>query len=98
MNVVRDADKTPIDHLRPHIQACWARQAAYVAQNSGLYRDLWQGKAPPENIRDLAKLPLSDKSQLRVSQADHPPFGNYLHLAGKRRCACIAHPAPPDRP
>ncbi|NIY75678.1 phenylacetate--CoA ligase [Thalassospira sp. HF15] len=78
MTVVRDADKTPIDQLIPHIQSSWASQADYVAQNSALYRDLWQGKAPPKDIRDLAELPLSDKSQLRVSQADHPPFGNYL--------------------
>jgi phenylacetate-CoA ligase len=29
-------------------------------------------------LRDLPVLPLSSKAQLRISQADHPPFGNYL--------------------
>ncbi len=32
----------------------------------------------PKDLRDLPELPLSDKSQLRQSQADHPPFGDYL--------------------
>ena len=29
-------------------------------------------------LRDLPELPLSDKAQLRASQAAHPPFGDYL--------------------
>lgn len=50
----------------------------HVAENSAFYRDLWGGKAPPLRLQDLPELPLSDKSQLRLSQAAHPPFGDYL--------------------
>ena len=46
------------------------------------YQALWDGQLPPEDLRDLAALPLSSKAQLRLSQADHPPFGSYL--AGSR--------------
>jgi phenylacetate-CoA ligase len=44
---------------------------------------------PPEDLRDLAELPLSDKAQLRISQAEHPPFGNYL--AADRSAAVRLH-------
>src|SRR5690625_719248 len=64
--------------LWPHQQAAWAMQRAHLVANSSFYRDLWQGKAPPPDLRELAALPLSDKAQLRISQAEHPPFGDYL--------------------
>jgi phenylacetate-CoA ligase len=49
-----------------------------VASNSAFYRALWNGRPPPRDLRDLPELPLSEKTLLRVSQADHPPFGSYL--------------------
>lgn len=61
-----------------HIEAAWQRQRKHVAEHSGFYRRLWNGKPPPEDLRDLPALPLSDKAQLRASQAEHPPFGDYL--------------------
>jgi phenylacetate-CoA ligase len=64
--------------LRSHQQASWERQREYVASNSAFYQDLWNGRAPPRDLRELPVLPLSAKAQLRLSQADHPPFGNYL--------------------
>jgi len=64
--------------LRSHQQASWERQREYVASNSAFYQDLWNGRAPPRDLRDLPALPLSSKAGLRLSQADHPPFGNYL--------------------
>mgnify|MGYP006182659087 CR=1 FL=1 len=49
------------------------------------------------DLRDLPELPLSDKAQLRLSQAAHPPFGDYL--AASREAAvrpsgdeCAARP------
>ena len=59
-------------------QEAWQAQRAHVNANSPFYRELWQGQTAPEDLRDLAELPFSDKSQLRISQADHPPFGDYL--------------------
>jgi len=75
--------------LRALNQTAWEKQGAYVAAKSAFFKDLWDGVQPPKDLRDLPALPLSDKSQLRVSQADHPPFGNYL--AATRRDAVRLH-------
>ncbi|MBL6933673.1 MAG: AMP-binding protein [Rhodospirillales bacterium] len=56
----------------------WCEQAKYVAAASPFYQALWQGIAPPERLEELSLLPLSDKSMLRTSQQNHPPFGDYL--------------------
>lgn len=75
--------------LLPRQLEAWRRQVRHVAGNSPFYRALWDGKAPPADLRDLAELPLSDKAQLRVSQAAHPPFGSYL--ATPRQTAVRLH-------
>ena len=77
MRTVTGAEKLSTADLAPHIEAAWQAQRAHVAA-SPFYRALWQGRTPPMDLRDLPELPLSDKSQLRQSQADHPPFGDYL--------------------
>lgn len=59
-------------------QAAWERQSTHVAANSGFYRLLWDGAAPPGRLEDLPELPFSDKAGLRLSQEAHPPFGDYL--------------------
>jgi len=64
--------------LRTAQQELWQRQSRYVQQSSVFYRDLWQGESPPRRLDDLARLPLSSKAELRLSQAQHPPFGDYL--------------------
>ncbi len=84
MSLIDNAHRMDPDDLAAHRQEAWARQRAYVMQNSEFYRDLWQGQTPPEDLRDLPDLPLSDKAQLRISQAEHPPYGNYL-ASGVRR-------------
>ncbi len=78
MALLDNAVTASADAVAKHQQDSWPAQAAYVAQNSDFYRELWAGKAPPQDLRDLPELPLSDKAMLRISQADHPPFGNYL--------------------
>jgi len=75
--------------LLPRQQEAWRRQARHVAVNSSFYGALWDGKAPPADLRDLVELPLSDKTQLRLSQAAHPPFGGYL--AAPRQTAVRLH-------
>jgi phenylacetate-CoA ligase len=66
------------DELFRHQQALWETQALYVAGHSGFYQQLWQGQQPPVKLRDLPELPLSSKAELRLSQAQSPPFGDYL--------------------
>lgn len=78
MTLVDGAEFRTAAELRPHQQAAWARQRSHVAANSAFYRALWDGATPPEDLRDLPRLPLSDKAGLRLSQAAHPPFGDYL--------------------
>jgi phenylacetate-CoA ligase len=72
------AEKVPLNELTKLNQTAWEKQRSYVAENSGFYQQLWAGKSPPKHVRDLPELPLSDKSQLRISQAKHGPFGDYL--------------------
>ncbi len=79
---------TPAE-LRPRQEAAWRVQARHVAENSGFYCALWGQTVPPAELAHLADLPLSDKSQLRLSQAAHPPFGDYL--AAPRRLANRLH-------
>jgi len=64
--------------LLPRQQAAWRAQRQHVSRNSPFYQSLWNGTEPPLDLRDLPALPLSDKAQLRRSQADAPPFGDYL--------------------
>lgn len=59
-------------------QALWGTQRLYVAGHSSFYQALWQGQEPPLNLQDLPELPLSSKAELRLSQAQSPPFGDYL--------------------
>ena len=59
-------------------QKLWDEQRLYVAEHSGFYQAMWQGRKPPRYLQDLAELPLSSKHELRQSQSDTPPFGDYL--------------------
>lgn len=89
MSLLDQAEFASPERLRAHQTEAWAAQSAHVAGHSAFYRDLWQGRTPPADLRDLAELPLSDKAQLRVSQAEHPPFGTYM--AASRRDAVRLH-------
>lgn len=78
MTTVDDAEWLSAADLLPHQQEAWAVQRRHVGGNSAFYQRLWDGKAPPRDLRDLPALPLSDKAQLRAAQAADPPFGDYL--------------------
>ncbi len=78
MSFLEDAETIGATDLAAHQQSAWKRQRAYVAENSAFYQALWRGQTPPKDLRDLPGLPLSSKTQLRLSQAEHRPFGNYL--------------------
>jgi len=71
-------DFMDLTDLKKSQQKRWEGQARYVAASSPFYQALWQGATPPDRLDDLPLLPLSDKSMLRTSQQNHPPFGDYL--------------------
>lgn len=78
MSLVPDAEFMDATTLQAQQQAAWSIQAAHISAHSSFYQALWKGMTPPSDLRDLPQLPLSDKAQLRKSQAEHPPFGDYL--------------------
>lgn len=78
MTLTQGGEWLPMAEIAAIQQRGWERQRAHVAANSAFYQDLWNGAQPPADLRDLASLPLSDKAGLRISQAEHGPFGNYL--------------------
>lgn len=78
MTLTKGSEFLPLTDVFELQQRTWEKQRLYVQQHSGFYRKLWGNMPPPADLRDLAELPLSDKAGLRVSQAEHPPFGDYL--------------------
>lgn len=89
MTLIDRADFMAPAGLLPALQAAWRLQARHVQEASAFYRTLWDRRKPPADLRDLPELPLSDKAQLRLSQAAHPPFGDYL--AAPRTAATRLH-------
>jgi len=67
-----------LSEISEHRQHAWERQSTYVAENSAFYQRLWDGQRPPKRLAEIAELPLSDKSSLRLAQPASPPFGDYL--------------------
>lgn len=84
MSLIDEGHRVPLAALAAHRQTAWERQSAHVAANSAFFRALWDGKAPPRRLEDLPELPFSDKAGLRLSQAAHPPFGDYLATPPER--------------
>lgn len=72
------SDFLPLDEIAALGRRRWRDQRRYVAGQSRFFRGLWSGIEPPERLEDLPRLPLADKSMLRRSQAETPPFGDYL--------------------
>ena len=78
MKLLAHGDRATPDQLRRHTRQAWQHQRRYVTENSPFFQELWGGKPAPKDLRDLPELPLCDKAGLRLSQANHPPFGSYL--------------------
>jgi phenylacetate-CoA ligase len=76
--LVDRADFADLDVLARHRQRLWERQRDYLLLRSPLHRRAWGQRKPPSSLEGLAELPLLDKEMLRVSQREHPPFGDYL--------------------
>lgn len=97
MSLLENGHLLPLDQIAQHRQQAWARQSAYVAENSAFYQRLWDGQTPPDRLEDIAALPLSDKTDLRLSQPASPPFGDYWPPLRIGSAGCTAHPAPQAR-
>jgi phenylacetate-CoA ligase len=73
------ADPRERDRL---ILAKLRRQIGYAWEKAPFYRRKWQeaGVSPDtlHSLDDLARFPVVLKADLRASQAQHPPFGDYL--------------------
>src|SRR3989475_1723715 len=58
------------------------RQVAWAWERSPFYRRKWDaaGVSPAtlQSLEDLAKFPVVQKAELRLSQAAAPPYGEYL--------------------
>jgi alkanesulfonate monooxygenase SsuD/methylene tetrahydromethanopterin reductase-like flavin-dependent oxidoreductase (luciferase family) len=76
--------------LARHQQESWARQAAYVAARSPLYRRLWDGAAPPVRLEDLAALPLSDKEMSGRASGRIRRSGTTWRPSRRASIGCIA--------
>ena len=57
MTLLPNAETMPLSELAKHAQASWDSQRQYVAAASDFYAQLWGGKQPPEDLRDLVWLP-----------------------------------------
>ena len=78
MGLTANADFLSADeqaHLR---QSAWLRQRTHVLGDSPFFQRLWDGQEPPATLSELPSLPLCDKEDLRQSQREHPPCGDYL--------------------
>ena len=84
MGLLPDGDFASLEQLNQHQQQAWAQQSRYVATHSAFYKQLWGKQQPPAQLADISQLPLSDKAMLRLSQAAHPPYGNYLAAPSKQ--------------
>ena len=74
----------PLDEIAALRRERWRAQRAYVIERSPFLARLWAGRPVPERLEELPALPLCDKAMLRLSQAAHPPFGDYLAAAPER--------------
>ena len=73
-----DEDFRPLVEIAALRQQRWESQRAYVIEHSPFFGRLWKGQTVPDRLEELAALPLCNKTMLRESQADSPPFGDYL--------------------
>ncbi len=78
MSILQDVEQRSQRELFSHQQMTWEKQRDYVFNNSAFFQQLWGNQVPPRDLRDLPELPLSSKAELRLSQENHPPFGNYI--------------------
>ncbi len=68
---------------RDRDRARWPHQLAYLFEHSGFYRDKLRAAGIADagaagGLDDIARLPFTEKDEIRRSQAEHPPLGHHL--------------------
>ncbi len=71
-------DFLPLDEIAAQQRVRWNEQRRYVLEQSPFFKALWPTNKVPSALEDLPSLPICDKEMLRRSQAETPPFGDYL--------------------
>ncbi len=71
-------DFLPLDEIAAQQRVRWNEQRRYVLEQSPFFKALWPTDNVPSALEDLPSLPICDKEMLRRSQAETPPFGDYL--------------------
>lgn len=70
------------DELRSIQEQKFLKQLDYVWQGSAFYQDKFKThgveRGDIKTLADLAKLPFTEKDELRKSQEEHPPLGNHV--------------------
>ena len=69
-------------------------QFKHAKDNSVFYRQLFDGDMEINDISDLAKLPITRKSDLLLQQKNNPPFGGLNAMMPKQLLRVFASPGP----
>jgi phenylacetate-CoA ligase len=78
-----EVETRPPAEQRARDRETWRAQIAYLFDRSDFYREklraagIADARAAGE-LEDLARLPFTEKDEIRRSQAEHPPFGSHL--------------------
>jgi phenylacetate-CoA ligase len=78
LSTTQEADFAPLEELAAQQSERWRQQYRYVLKNSPFFSALWSESRASPRLEDLPLLPLCDKEMLHRSQAEAPPFGNFL--------------------
>ena len=78
-----EVETRPPDRQRERDRAAWRTQVAYLFDRSDFYRAKLRAAGIADagaagELDDIARLPFTEKDEIRRSQAAHPPFGDHL--------------------
>jgi phenylacetate-CoA ligase len=83
-----DAERLPPDRRRALDDAAFREQLAYLLERSPFYRRKLGGIEPAGGLDEIARLPLTDKRELKETATADNPVGDHL-CAGRREIVRI---------
>ena len=72
-----EVERRPWDEQLALDDEAFCRQLAYLRERSPFYREKLGG-SPAVGLADIARLPLTEKAELRATVTDENPFGAHL--------------------